>query len=85
MQPEITMPAKEFCAIHHDNGDKELTRWMKNQSSYKQPSQKYGIKCPTMIRVTNAIENLMKVSVQTRLVIGVRHPVLWFQSFYNYR
>lgn len=85
MQSEITMPPYEFCKIHQENGDKQLTHWMKNQSTHNPPGQKYGIKCPTMIRVTNAIENLMKVSDKTRLVIGVRHPVLWFQSFYNYR
>ena len=79
MHPEITMPPKEFCKIHHENGDKELMHWIKNQTAYHPPEQKYGIKCPTMIRVTNAIENLMKVSDQTRLVIGVRHPILWFQ------
>jgi hypothetical protein len=85
MHPEITMPSKEFCDIHHDNGDKLFMRWIKNQSALHPSGQKYGIKCPTMIRVTNAIDNLMKVSDQTRLVVGVRHPVLWFQSFYNYR
>ena len=83
--PEITMPPKEFCAIHHADGDNELSGWIENQSAYQPYGQKYGIKCPTMIRVTNAIENLMKVSDETRLVVGVRHPVLWFQSFYNYR
>ncbi|KAL3803153.1 hypothetical protein HJC23_003428 [Cyclotella cryptica] len=84
--PEITMPPKEFCQIHHETGDKELINWMKNTTAAKSSQrQKYGIKCPTMIRVTNAIENLMKVTDQARLVVGVRHPVLWFQSFYNYR
>ena len=83
--PEITMPPKEFCSIHHANGDKQLSDWIKNESAYQPYGQKYGIKCPSMIRVTNAIENLIKVSDETRLVVGVRHPVLWFQSFYNYR
>ena len=85
MQPEITMPPNEFCGIKGRNGDRELIQWMKNQSRYNPPSQKYGIKCPSMVRDTDMIENLIKVSVYTRLVIGVRHPVLWFQSFYNHR
>ena len=46
---------------------------------------KYGIKCPTMVRNTNAIDNLAEMSNNTRLIIGLRHPVLFFQSFYNYR
>ncbi|KAL7516637.1 hypothetical protein ACHAWX_001628 [Stephanocyclus meneghinianus] len=84
--PEITMPPTEFCQIHHENGNKELINWMKNTTAVQSlQRQKYGIKCPSMIRMTNAIENVMKASNQTRLVVGVRHPVLWFQSFYNYR
>jgi hypothetical protein len=85
MHPEITMPSKEYCELHLSDGDKQLVNWIKNQSALHPSGQKYGIKCPNIVKVTNAIDNMMKVSDQTRLVVGVRHPVLWFQSLYNYR
>ncbi|KAL7520079.1 hypothetical protein ACHAWX_004826 [Stephanocyclus meneghinianus] len=89
MPPDGTAPY-EFCQIHHKDGDQELRDWLKNSSSYKPAGMlssplKRGIKCPTMVRATNSIENLLKVSDATKLIVGVRHPVLWFQSFYNYR
>lgn len=85
------MPSQEFCEIHHPNGDQELLHWIQNASasvaltSPRVLPQKYGIKCPTMLRESCAIENLVKLSDDTKLVVGVRHPVLWYQSFYNYR
>lgn len=84
--PEVTMPNTEFCDIVQDGGEKNLTDWMENKVREMNNSssvQKFGIKCPGMIRQTRSIENLMKLSDSTRLVVGVRHPVLWFESFYN--
>ena len=37
------------------------------------------------IRNMNGIQLLNKKVPNTKLIIGVRHPVLFFQSFYNYR
>jgi len=89
IHPQIVMPPKEFCQIHHVHGDNQTMAWLKHASSSSQSNSglplKYGIKCPTMIRATDAIDILVKMSDQTRLVVGVRHPVRWFQSFYNFR
>ena len=75
----------EFCEIHEKGGEKKLAHAIKNKT-FEVNSLKYGIKCPTMVRNTNAIENLAKLSTDyTRLIVGVRHPALFFQSFYNYR
>ena len=46
---------------------------------------KHGMKCSDLLRKSLAIENLADLSDQTKLIIGLRHPVLWFQSLYNYR
>ena len=46
---------------------------------------KHGMKCSDLLRKSLAIENLADLSDQTRLIVGLRHPVLWFQSLYNYR
>lgn len=45
----------------------------------------HGMKCSDLLRKSLAIENLADLSDQTRLIIGVRHPVLWYESLYNYR
>jgi hypothetical protein len=74
MHPEITMPKQEFCNIVEGRGDEKLSEWMENEVALRasQPSsvppQKYGIKCPQMIRRTQSIENLMKLSDSTRYV-----------------
>ena len=92
--PQVLMPPQEtwtapmeFCQIHHQDGAQQLRDWLHNTSSIEVAGSltKRGIKCPTMVRATNAIEHLMAVSDVTKLVVGVRHPVSWFQSFYNYR
>ena len=38
-----------------------------------------------LVRKPRAIVNLVKQSNEMRLVLGVRHPVRWFESGYNYR
>ena len=41
-----------------------------------------GTKCPKFLE-TEYISELSKKLPKTRLLVGIRHPVLWFQSFYN--
>ena len=45
---------------------------------------KRGLKCPQCVS-NHCFKNLSKYFYKTKLIVGVRHPVLWFQSFYNYR
>jgi len=49
------------------------------------PRKKIGIKCPSGIKNARSLERLQAHSPGTKLVIGVRHPVLFLQSYYNYR
>jgi hypothetical protein len=83
------MPRREFCEIHGPDGDKRAMDWLRNHTSTtpltSEAPLKYGIKCPTMIRNADAIDNLAKMSQHTRLLLGLRHPVSYFESFYNYR
>lgn len=83
MHPEVFMPGVgEVC---------DMDNWFPMMSNASRPSQsrlapiRIGFKCPTMLRSTYGIESLMKIAKQTRLVMGVRHPVTYFESFYNYR
>ena len=89
--PDIVLPSyREFCQIHKKDGVEQTMAWLNNVSTIADgdaavSTKIYGIKCPTMVRGMSAINNLVKMSDHTRLVVGVRHPLFWFESFYNYR
>lgn len=49
------------------------------------PGIKRAIKCPTGIRNARSIERIQNHSPNARFIIGIRHPVTFLQSYYNYR
>jgi hypothetical protein len=46
---------------------------------------KRGYKAPGDIDSIKALQALDHYWPNTKLMVGVRHPVLWFESFYNFR
>ena len=50
-----------------------------------QPHRRMGIKCPRDLENDLAMSNYNKFFPTTKLIVGLRHPILWFQSFYNFR
>lgn len=46
---------------------------------------KTGLKCPKETGTQYALGNYATYFPRTKFIVTVRHPVLWFQSFYNYR
>ena len=44
-----------------------------------------GLKCPNGIKNSDSIERLYMHSPRAKIFVGVRHPILFFQSYYNYR
>lgn len=44
-----------------------------------------GMKCPIDIDNNHALLIYKKYFNTTNFIVGVRHPVLWFESFYNFR
>ncbi len=44
-----------------------------------------GLKCPQDISSDHSIFNYAKHFPSTKLIVGIRHPVLWFESLYNFR
>jgi len=44
-----------------------------------------GFKCPDLLYSDIGLNNLDTFFHKTDLIITIRHPILWFQSFYNYR
>ena len=52
------------------------------QSSRK--SNVTGIKCPQDLSSMKSIQNYKQYFHQTKLIVGLRHPILWFESMYNF-
>lgn len=44
-----------------------------------------GYKNPLDIRAPPSIQYLAKLFPKTLLIVGLRHPVLWFESLYNFK
>lgn len=89
--PEITMPVKHSedstnICFKTQEGEENLKRWIQQQQQSEMSSiaTKYGVKCSGMIRKPLGIENFANLAT-TKIIVGVRHPVDWFQSNYNYR
>ena len=50
------------------------------------PTHFRGLKCPMDIESTPlGLPNYHKYFPHTKFIVGIRHPVLWFESFYNFR
>jgi len=45
---------------------------------------KGGLKCPKEISTESGLDNWSRFFPETKFIIATRHPVSWFQSFYNY-
>lgn len=44
-----------------------------------------GFKCPTNIVNVDGLHKMKEYKNDTKLIVGIRHPVRWFESFYNFR
>jgi hypothetical protein len=44
-----------------------------------------GIKCPRDLESSLALVNYQKYFPKTDFMVGLRHPIDWFESFYNFR
>ena len=49
------------------------------------PTRRMGIKCPGNLEVDLALSNYNHYFPTTKFIVGLRHPIPWFQSFYNFR
>mmetsp|Transcript_10795 Transcript_10795/g.22090 ORF Transcript_10795/g.22090 Transcript_10795/m.22090 type:complete len:526 (+) Transcript_10795:35-1612(+) len=67
--------------IYNDRA--RLLETLKNGEEMKE--RLLGLKCPQDISSDWSMHNYAKYFPRTKLIIGVRHPVLWFESFYNFR
>ena len=46
---------------------------------------KRGYKAPRDLIISESLHSIETYWPTTKLIVGLRHPVLWFESFYNFR
>ena len=68
--------------MYHDQNDQNKFHYHR---IYKGKKVINGFKAPGLVTHTNGIRNLFKVAPKVNFVITTRHPVLYFQSFWNFR
>mmetsp|Transcript_11518 Transcript_11518/g.24551 ORF Transcript_11518/g.24551 Transcript_11518/m.24551 type:complete len:531 (-) Transcript_11518:122-1714(-) len=79
---------KEHCDLVVNDTVKLLTNIFDDHAQRdKSSSEKrlIGIKCPQDVSAEWSIHNYAKYFPKTKLIVGIRHPVFWFQSLYNFR
>jgi hypothetical protein len=79
--PEVQIFSKERCDL---GGNQQVT--LIRDLYNKFPSGYYvrGIKCPQDLE-SLALPAYQRFFPKTNFIVGIRHPILWFESFYNFR
>ena len=81
---ETNVLAKEFCSYSSEDNVIHMQR-MLDKLDNKSKDTKRGIKCPMALWNAKGLRKLNDINKDIKIIVGVRHPVLWFESFYNYR
>lgn len=63
----------------------QLMHTLRQGQNSSVPAALYGYKNPQDINRPRSLVHFRDYFPQTKLVVGLRHPVWWFQSFYNHR
>lgn len=94
---EIThMPPSESCSLTDNTGITKLVKDMYSDRNKRlevidkngdvfDDSQLRGLKCPQDLSSDVSLHNYAKYFPKTKLIVGIRHPVRWFESLYNFR
>jgi hypothetical protein len=80
--PEIQMHEKEIHSLRKGRPAEMVSRLYPLPAGSK---YQHGYKAPRDIYSIQALNSIAEYWPDCKLVVGVRHPVTWFQSFYNYR
>lgn len=80
--PEVYLPQAEDWSLVYQDPQGFIRR---HYANYIPGPYQRGYKCPGDIRDHTALQYLRTLWPRTKLLIGIRHPVLWFQSLYNFR
>ena len=83
---ETSVIPKEICYLNKatDSAIGDLSKLL-NELPSKSRSMLRGIKCPMSVWDAKGLSRLAEINKKVKAIIGVRHPLSLFQSFYNYR
>jgi hypothetical protein len=78
--PYVQMPENEVIAL------RQLKPWQLVERLHAlPPGGLRGYKSPHDVADPNALDLIARHWPRAKLIVGLRHPVLWFESFYNFR
>jgi len=80
--PELQLLKSEVWALPQGQLSRLLSRLYRKLTA---PDRKRGYKCPGDILSNNAVRYYQQWFPETQMIVGIRHPVLWFESLYNFR
>lgn len=80
---------REFCIKKPSDLKRFVKTYHKLHVRYQQPTHhktvRFGLKCPGVTYRSYDMEIYAKYFPHTKFIVGLRHPVSWFESFYNYQ
>ena len=85
---------KEHCDLVVNDGGKLLKGLYEDHGRRVKQAKKRGeeledrlrgLKCPQDLSSDYSMLNYARHFPSTKLIVGIRHPVLWFESLYNFR
>jgi len=77
------MPIKDICTPVHQTVWYAYKNWPKDYQKQGEEEKLWrGTKCPAFIQGKWLLPWSQHLP-RTKLIVGIRHPVLWFQSFWN--
>jgi len=83
---ETAVAPQEECSLDSLKDDNVVrAKVMQSLNDASSRSVKRGIKCPSSFARDHSLQRLQKWFPDTKLIFGMRHPVDYFESYYNYR
>lgn len=83
--PETSMAAEEQCAVAAPSQADPIVLKKLQETRNGLVGEQTAFKCPNAMYTYKSIIRMEQHSPQVKLVIGIRHPVLMMQSYFNYR
>jgi hypothetical protein len=81
--PEVQIFSKERCDL---GGNQQVTLIRDLYNKFPPGNYVRGIKCPQDLESTGmALPAYQRFFPKTNFIVGIRHPILYFESFYNFR
>lgn len=83
----IYIHSEEHCFMKSQKVTEFVTTHLPLYKQWRKEGKdvKIGIKCPGVFYRDIDMDNLDRYFPNTKLIVGLRHPISWFESFYNYR